>query len=117
MKNLETVDAYIASLSKENWQKIHVLRELVYTVCPDAQESMNYGMPAYKYNGKPLIYFAAFTHHVGIYATPTAHEKFAKQLSWYKQGKWSVQFPLDQDLPLDLIKNMIVFNMEKITQG
>ena len=117
MKTIETVDMYIASLSKENWQKIHVLRELVYTLCPDAQESMSYGMPAYKYHNKPLIYFAVFMHHIGIYATPTAHEKFAKQLAWYKQGKWSVQIPLDQDLPLDLIKNMIVFNMGKITQG
>lgn len=117
MKTIETVDMYIASLSKENWQKIRMLRELVYTVCSDTQESMSYGMPAYKYHNKPLIYFAAFTHHIGIYATPIAHEKFAKQLAWYKQGKWSVQFPLDQDLPLDLIKNMIVFNMGKITQG
>ncbi len=81
MKTREIVDAYIRSLSIENAQKIQVLRELVHATCPDTQESISYGMPAYKYNGKPLIYFAAFTHHIGIYATPNTHAHFAKQLA------------------------------------
>ncbi len=117
MKTIKTIEAYIASLEYSVWEKIEMLCGLVQNTCPTAIGQISYGMPAYKYCGKPLIYFAAFAHHIGIYATPIAHEKFAKQLAWYKKGKWSVQIPLDQSLPLDLIKNMIVFNMGKITQG
>ena len=69
-------------------------------------------MPAYKINKKPLVYFGGFAKHIGFYATPTGHEKFKKQLSVYKQGKGSVQFPLDQQLPVALIKNIIKFRLK-----
>ena len=116
MKTIKTIPAYIASLEHAVWEKIQTLCSLVQDVSPTAIGQISYGMPAYKYNGKPLIYFAAFAHHIGIYATPNAHTHFAKQLAWYKQGKWSFQIPLDQPLPIDLIKKMIVWNMKEITQ-
>ena len=58
-------------------------------------------------NGKPLVYFAGFRNHIGFYATPTGHAEFARELSAYRQGKGSVQFPLDKPLPLDLIKRIV----------
>ncbi|MFN7099857.1 MAG: iron chaperone [Flavobacterium sp.] len=61
-------------------------------------------MSAYKTYGKPLVYFAGFKNHIGFYATPTGHEAFSEALSKYKQGKGSVQFPLNQTIPYDLIK-------------
>ena len=70
-------------------------------------------MPAYKTNGKPLIYFAAFKNHIGLYATPSGHTHFADALSQYKQGKGSVQFPNEQPLPLDLIAEIIAFRVEE----
>ena len=57
-------------------------------------------MPAYKTHGKPLVYFAGYKKHIGFYATPSGHTEFAIELSKYKQGKGSIQFPLDQPLPL-----------------
>ena len=63
-------------------------------------------MPGYKYLGKPLVYFAGYENHIGFYATPTGHDAFKKALSVYKQGKGSVQFPLSEKLPLDLIKKI-----------
>ena len=62
---------------------------------PDANESISYGMPAYKLNGKPLVYFADYKSHIGFYTTPTAHAKVVIELSKYKQVKGSVQLPLD----------------------
>jgi uncharacterized protein YdhG (YjbR/CyaY superfamily) len=78
---------------------------------PGAVESISYGMPAYKLNGKPLVYFAAFKNHIGFYATPTGHEAFAKELSIYKQGKGSVQFPVNKPMPLKLVAEMVKFKV------
>lgn len=81
---------------------------------PDAIESVSYGMPAYKLDGKPFVYFAAFKNHIGLYATPSAHAEFAKELAKYKQGKGSVQFPLQDPLPLALISRMLKFKLREI---
>ena len=69
-------------------------------------------MPAYKQNGM-LVYFAGYEKHIGFYATPTGHEEFKKELSIYKTGKGSVQFPLDQPLPLSLIAKIVKYKIKK----
>jgi uncharacterized protein YdhG (YjbR/CyaY superfamily) len=69
-------------------------------------------MPAYKLNGRPLVYFAAFKNHIGLYATPSGHAAFAEELSRYKQGRGSVQFPLSEPLPFDLIARIVKFRAE-----
>jgi uncharacterized protein YdhG (YjbR/CyaY superfamily) len=74
---------------------------------------MAYGMPAYKLNKKPLVYFAGYKNHIGFYATPSGHEQFSKELSKYKQGKGSVQFPLDKPIPFDLIRQMVAFRAQE----
>lgn len=114
-KVVVTVDQYIVSFPSAVTARLQRIRHAVQTLCPDAEESMSYGMPAYKLLGKPLIYFAAFQKHIGVYATPSWHTAFAKELSHYKQGKWSVQFPLDEELPIGLIERMIQWKMEEIT--
>ena len=70
-------------------------------------------MPAYKTFGKPLVYFAGYAKHVGLYATPSGHEAFAKELAHYKQGKGSVQFPHNQPLPEDLIRRIVAFRTKE----
>jgi uncharacterized protein YdhG (YjbR/CyaY superfamily) len=92
------------------------IRELILFIAPEAVESIAYGMPAYKIQGKPLVYFAAYEHHIGLYATPAAHTRYAAELKRYKQGKGSVQFPLDQPLPLKLITEMIRFKRAEIVK-
>lgn len=114
MTKLTTVHAYIISQVPEVQDMLLQLQQVIKNLCPDAVESISYGMPAYKYHGKPLIYFAAFAHHIGIYATPHAHAHFTQELAWYKQGKGSVQFPLDRALPIDVIEKMIKYNMNEI---
>lgn len=110
------VDQYITARPADVAERLHAIRQTVMSVAPEAQEGISYGMPGYKLYGKPLIYFAAFQKHIGVYATPSWHAAFAKELAHYKQGKWSVQFPLGEKLPLGLIKRMIQWKMREITQ-
>lgn len=107
----KTVDDYIKSFPKETQELLKKVRETIVDNAPDAIESISYGMPAYKTNKRPLVYFAAYSKHIGFYATPTGHDKFAKQLSRYKQGKGSVQFPLDKPIPYDLIADIVMFRV------
>ncbi|APQ19113.1 iron chaperone [Maribacter hydrothermalis] len=112
-KELNTVDKYIGSFSLDIQQKLKTVRELIKLNAPEAIESISYGMPAYKLNNKPLVYFGGFANHIGFYATPTGHQKFSKELSIYKQGKGSVQFPFNQPLPVNLITNIIIFRVSE----
>ena len=110
---MENVASYFAKFPETSQKRMQQIRTLIMEKAPEAQESISYGMPAYKTNGKPLIYFAAFKNHIGLYATPSGHTHFADALSQYKQGKGSVQFPNEQPLPLDLIAEIIAFRVEE----
>lgn len=110
----EDVDDYIAKAAPAVQDILRRLRGLVKRTAPTAVESIAYGMPAYKLNGTPLVYFAAFEKHIGLYATPEAHEAFSARLAQYKQGKGSVQFPLDQPMPYDLIEEMVAYKAKQL---
>lgn len=92
------------------------MRAILKETVPNATEGIAYGMPAYKTNGKPLVYFGGYKKHIGLYATPSGHSKFANELSKYKQGKGSVQFPLDQPIPFELIKKIVAFRAKENEQ-
>lgn len=110
---MEEVENYIAQFPGEVQDILRRVRELVKAHAPDAEESIAYGMPAYKTHKKPLVYFAAFKSHIGLYATPSGHSAFKEELSHYKQGKGSVQFPLNQTIPYDLIEKILRFRVEE----
>ena len=113
-----TVEEYIKSFPKSTQVILKQVRKAIKDNATDAEEMIAYGMPAYKLNKKPLVYFAGYEKHIGFYATPNGHEKFAKELSKYKQGKGSVQFPIDEPMPIDLIIKIVKFrvteNLKKI---
>lgn len=106
-----SVDEYIRSFPEEIQLALNKIRAIVKEKAPDAVESISYGMPAYKLKGKPLLYFAGFNKHIGFYATPTGHSAFSKELSKYKQGKGSVQFPFDKPIPYELIGQIVEFRV------
>src|SRR5690606_35123873 len=110
------IDEYIAGFPEEIKAVLRQIRATVKQAAPEAQESISYGMPAYKLNGKPLVYFAGYKNHIGFYATPTGHSEFAEELSKYKQGKGSVQFPLDEAMPLELITKIVRFRATENNQ-
>ena len=104
-----TVDDYIRQFPPAVQLILQDIRQVILNAAPRATESIAYKMPAYQLNGKPLIYFAAYKHHIGLYATPSGHAAFANELAGFKQGKGSVQFPLSQTIPLDLIRKIVTF--------
>lgn len=112
-----TIDEYIASFPKSTQIVLNQVRSTIQKAAPKAEEKISYGMPAYTFAGMHLVYFAGYKNHIGFYALPSGHHAFTKELSSYKVGKGSVQFPLDSPMPLGLITKMVKFrvkeNMEK----
>lgn len=114
MKTVNNVAAYIKGFPAATQEILKQVRETVQKAAPTALESISYGMPAYKLNGKPLVYFAGYEKHIGFYATPTGHGAFEKELSKYKQGKGSVQFPIEHKMPLSLISRIVKFRLKEL---
>jgi uncharacterized protein YdhG (YjbR/CyaY superfamily) len=112
-----TIDEYIGS-SPENVRKIlEEMRATIREAAPGAEEAIRYGMPTFRLHGHNLVHFAAFAHHIGFYPIPSGIEAFKKELTPYKQGRGSVQFPLDQPMPHELVKKIVRFRvaeMEKL---
>lgn len=106
-QSIESVDQYFLQFPEGIQKRMRALREHILSQYPDAVEGISYSMPAYKLNKKPLVYFAAYEKHIGVYATPGAQAKMAAALKGYKQGKGSIQFPNDQDFRLELIQQVI----------
>ncbi|HEU4790971.1 MAG TPA: DUF1801 domain-containing protein [Flavobacterium sp.] len=111
--DLKSVDEYIATFPKDIQSLLENVRKTIIKKAPEAVESISYGMPAYKTHGKPLVYFAGYKKHIGFYATPTGHTEFANELSNYKQGKGSVQFPVSHPIPYWLIEQIVVFRVKE----
>lgn len=108
---MSSVAEYIESFPEDTRELLHRLRAVILENAPGAWEGMRYGMPAYKTNGRVLVYFAGYKNHIGFYATPAGHSEFAKELSGFKQGKGSVQFPLNKPIPYDLIGRIVEFKV------
>ncbi|WP_281226055.1 iron chaperone [Flavobacterium aquiphilum] len=109
----KSVDEYIQTFPKDTQIILENVRQVIIKNAPEAVESISYGMPAYKTYGKPLVYFAGYKKHIGFYATPTGHSEFSNELSVYKQGKGSVQFPLDHPIPYWLIEQIVIFRVKE----
>lgn len=110
----DTVEEYLAGFEGEVRARLDAMREVIRAAAPEATESIAYGMPAYRLDGKPLVYFAGYAGHVGFYATPNGHEAFAEDFARYRQGKGSVQFPHTEPLPSDLVRRVVAFRAEAI---
>ncbi len=114
---MQEVETYIQKFPMEVQNIMNEFRELITKTNPEIVETFAYQMPAYKLNGKPLVYFAGYKNHIGFYATPTGHSAFADRLKNYKQGKGSVQFPLNEPMPFQLIQDIVDFRVENILGG
>src|SRR3954470_3996396 len=110
--SFQNIDQYIAIQTPEVQIVLEKMRQTIKKAALEADEVISYKMPAFKYHGM-LVYFAAYKKHIGFYATPTGHSEFKEELSVYKQGKGSVQFPLNQPLPLDLITRIVKFRINE----
>ena len=108
-KQFKTIDEYINASPTDVQGILQSLRLTIRKAAPKAVETISYQMPTFKLNGKGLVYFAAFKNHIGFYPIPSGIEAFKEELSEYKLGKGSVQFPIDKPIPYDLVRRIVRF--------
>lgn len=114
MKNnqAENIDEYIAGFPKDVQKKLEEMRATIRKSAPEAEEAISYAIPTFKLNGN-LVHFAGYKNHIGFYPAPRGIEAFKKELAAYEGGKGTVQFPLDQPLPLTLISKIVKFRVKE----
>jgi uncharacterized protein YdhG (YjbR/CyaY superfamily) len=112
MKPPKSIDEYILAFPKEVQEKLESIRRTIREAAPEAEEVMSYGMPAFKQN-RVLVYFAAFKKHIGFYPTTSGISAFKDELSRYKQSKGAVQFPLNEEVPLEIIWKIVRFRVKE----
>ncbi|SDF98564.1 iron chaperone [Chitinophaga filiformis] len=116
MKNAApNIDTYIAEFPEDVQARLQEVRATIRKAAPEATEAIKYAIPTFVLKGN-LVHFAAFKSHIGFYPAPTGIKAFEKELSVYKQGKGSVQFPLDQPMPLALITRIVEYRVKQNTE-
>jgi uncharacterized protein YdhG (YjbR/CyaY superfamily) len=110
-----TIDEYIAGCPAGVRTRLSKLRATIRRAAPDAVEKISYRIPTFALNGH-LVHFAAFANHIGFYPGPSGITRFAEELAPYASAKGSVQFPLDEPLPLALVSAIVKFRVEENTR-
>lgn len=112
--NYKTIDEYIASFPDEIQERLNLIRNIIKANVPnDAVEAISYQIPCFKLNGSFIIYFAAFKMHTSIYPIPKGHESFQKEIAPYVASKGTLKFPFNKDIPIKLIKKIVIFSVEE----
>ena len=114
----ETIDEYIEAFPEDIQSILQKMRKTIRRAAPEAEETISYQIPTFKLNGN-LVHFAAFSDHISFFPTSSPREAFKKELSKYKGGKGTIQFPIEEPIPYDLVKRIVIFrrkeNLEKKT--
>ena len=109
---VDTIDEYIAQFPEKIQVSLKKIRQTIRENAPEAQETISYQIPTFRLNGN-LVHFAAFKDHIGFFPTSSARRTFEKELSKYKGGKGTIQFPLDEPIPYNLIKKIVRFRVKE----
>lgn len=115
--DFKTIDEYHNTFPEEIRERMEVIRKIIHKAVPDVEEAISYQIPCFKYMGY-LIYYAAFPNHISL-SNPWSKEllkKFEKGLKKYKMSKAIIQFPNNEDLPVDLIRDIVAFRKEENLQ-
>ncbi|HEX2205487.1 MAG TPA: DUF1801 domain-containing protein [Longimicrobium sp.] len=108
-----TVDEYIAGFPPEVRDRLEEVRAAIREMVPEAGEKISYRIPTFTLGGKPLVYFAGHTKHIGVYPAPVEHPELGAALAPYAKGKGTVQFPLDRPIPFDVVRKIVRFRVEE----
>ena len=113
MKTPKTYEEYCLDFPEETQIILENLKNFIQNLLPESELCINYGIPTFKIKGKNVIHFGGFRNHIGLYPSSEAIEIFAEKLKKYNTSKGTVQFPLTEELPLDLIQEIVEFRKEK----
>jgi uncharacterized protein YdhG (YjbR/CyaY superfamily) len=109
----KNIDEYISGFPENVQEILEKLRATIKKAAPGAEETISYAIPAFKLNSRMLIYFAGFKNHIGLYPAPRGKEAFKDDFAGYKGGKGTIQFPLNEPLPLPLITKIVKFRVKE----
>lgn len=109
------IDEYISQFPMGVQELLNKVRDTIREAALEAEETISYGMPTFKLFGN-LVHFAGYKNHIGFYPAPSGIELFPDEISKYKWAKGSVQFPLSQPIPFDLIRRIVLFRVEENTE-
>ena len=112
-RQFKTVDEYIGLFPDDVRTVLERVRQTIRKAAPGVVEAISYQMPTFKLNGRNLVHFAAWEHHIGFYPAPSGMTSFAEELSPYVKGKGSVQFPLDRPIPFALVEKIVKFRVRE----
>ena len=110
----KSIDEYMAEFPPETRKVLEELRALIKASAPGATEKISYAIPTFHLNGN-LVHFAGYEKHIGFYPGTSGIQAFKEDLKPYKSAKGSVQFPLDQPLPTNLIRRIVEFRVKENT--
>lgn len=111
----KSVDAYIAAAPKEAQAQLREIRAAIREVAPAAEESISYGMPCY--DKGQLAWFGLMKAHIGLYLRPPIIQEHRDELAEFTTTKSAIRFPLDEKLPVPLIKKFVKARMKKNETG
>ncbi len=110
----KTIEEYIQLFPEEVKKILQIVRKTIQEEVPTATEAISYQMPTFKLHGKNLVHFAAWKQHIGFYPTPSGLDAFKKDLERYNGAKGSVQFPLNEPMPLSLIRKIVRYRVGEV---
>ena len=103
-----TIDEYLARVSPDQRALLQKLRKTIRTVAPKVEECISYGIPAFRLNGRSLVFFGAWANHCSFYPGSSATlRKFQSDLKGFQISKGTIRFSPDKPLPLALVKKLV----------
>jgi uncharacterized protein YdhG (YjbR/CyaY superfamily) len=105
----QNINDYISRFPPSIQEHLEKIRQVIKKAVPEAKEVISYQMPAFRYAGYMLIFFAAHDKHIGLYPVSIDNPSFLPEITRYTSGKATLQFPYDQPMPYDLIKKIVQF--------
>lgn len=112
-----TIDTYVEDFPDDMQKVLIKIRTTIRRIIPNAEETISYGVPAFKQNGKYIVYFAGWKHHVSVYPIPAGTKTFQKSIAPFVAGRGTVKFPLDKSIPYSLIEKIAAYNLKRVSRG
>ncbi|GLV55450.1 hypothetical protein KDH_22940 [Dictyobacter sp. S3.2.2.5] len=115
-KPFTTIGEYISTFPADMQVILEKVRQTIHKVAPEAVETISYAMPAFDLNGKHVVFFAGWKHHISVYPLPAGDEAFQQAIVPYKRARGSIQFPLDKPIPYDLVEQIATLLIKETPQ-
>jgi len=106
-KPFTTIDGYISTFPADIQAILENVRQAIQKAVPEAAETISYGIPTFNLNGKHVVFFAGWKHHISLYPLPAGDEAFQQEISHYKRAKGTIQFPFDKPIPYGLVEQIV----------